>query len=109
MLHPLHCHSLTVITSLRGVTTIGARTGMVRFEHRAYHDIAGLRDAHVGQRLTRYFKQDNAEEITARDDLIKGYVKLHLNETTPILLDDKDGLEAMVGEMTLDKVPPKNL
>lgn len=70
--------------------------------------IAGLQDAHnVGKRLTRYFKQDNAKEIAARDELIKCYVKLHLNETAPIPLDDKDGLEAAVGEMTLDKVPPK--
>lgn len=56
---------------------------------------------HVG----RYFKQDSAAEITARDTLIKGYNKLKLNSTAGVPLDDEEDPEAAAaGEMTLDKV-----
>lgn len=53
----------------------------------------------------RYFKQDSAAEITARDTLIKGYNKLKLDTTAGVPLDDEEDPEAAAaGEMTLDKV-----
>lgn len=55
--------------------------------------------------VDRYFKQDSAAEITARDTLIKGYNKLKLNTTAGVPLDDEEDPEAAAaGEMTLDKV-----
>lgn len=60
-----------------------------------------IRSVHVD----RYFKQDSAAEITARDTLIKGYNKLKLNTTAGVPLDDEEDPEAAAaGEMTLDKV-----
>lgn len=54
--------------------------------------------------LSRYFKQDSATEIAARDKLVKGYIKLKLNTTAGVPLDDEEALEAAGGDMTLDKV-----
>ena len=52
----------------------------------------------------RYFKQDSAIEIAARDTLVKGYIKLKLNTTDGVPLDDEEDPDAAAGEMTLDKV-----
>lgn len=52
----------------------------------------------------RYFKQDSAIEIAARDTLVKGYMKLKLNTTDGVPLDDEEDPDAAAGEMTLDKV-----
>lgn len=54
--------------------------------------------------LHRYFKQDSAIEIAARDTLVKGYIKLKLNTADGVPLDDEEDPDAAVGEMTLDKV-----
>lgn len=54
--------------------------------------------------LGRYFKQDGAVEITARDTLVKGYIKLKLNTSDGLPLDDKEDPDSAAGEMTLDKV-----
>lgn len=52
----------------------------------------------------RYFKQDSAIEIAARDTLVKGYIKLKLNTTDGVPLDDEEDPDAAAGELTLDKV-----
>lgn len=52
----------------------------------------------------RYFKQDSAIEIAARDTLVKGYIKLKLNTTDGVPLDDEEDPDAAAGEMNLDKV-----
>lgn len=54
--------------------------------------------------MRRYFKQDSAIEIKARDTLVKGYIKLKLNTVDGVPLDDEEDPDAAVGEMTLDKV-----
>ncbi|CAN0258915.1 unnamed protein product, partial [Scytosiphon promiscuus] len=58
----------------------------------------------------RYFKQDSAVEIAARDTLVKGYIKLKLGTGAAdggagggVPLDDEEDLDAAAGEMTLDK------
>lgn len=43
-------------------------------------------------------------EIAARDTLVKGYIKLKLNTTDGVPLDDQEDPDAAAGEMTLDKV-----
>lgn len=57
-----------------------------------------------GEYLGRYFKQDGAVEITARDTLVKGYIKLKLHTADGLPLDDKEDPDSAGGEMTLDKV-----
>lgn len=60
---------------------------------------------------SRYFKQDSAVEIAARDTLVKGYIKLKLNTGAAdgggggaVPLDDEEDPDAAAGEMTPDKV-----
>lgn len=55
----------------------------------------------------RYFKQDSAAELAARDKLVKGYIKLKLNTSDGLPLDDEEDPDTVAGEMTLEKVDPQ--
>lgn len=54
--------------------------------------------------LYRYFRQDSAAEITARDKLVMGYIKLKLNSPTGLPLDDGDDHDTPARDMGIDKV-----
>lgn len=52
----------------------------------------------------RYFKEDSAAEISARDQLVTGYIKLKLNSTAGLPLDERDAQGASAGDMTFEEV-----
>lgn len=54
--------------------------------------------------LPRYFKQDSAAEIAARDKLVRGYLKLKLDNTTGVPLDDEESADSPGGDISLEKV-----